>query len=240
MDAAAVLDARQRLDGPVAAAAAAVLGPQAAGPWLVGQWRILARRAEAIAWHPARAEAHAAGLYLRAHAWAEAAGAVEGIPSWRRIPQPLLWMTQARWHSRGADAAWPLLAEALWLSPQRAATLLPALPDMQLHRIVDRFEACMDITMAEAPAPGDHRAEETGGTSDWAWLPAFALLAQPSLASTLSAANPTPDTPAVQAFQTVAALLRLERQGRHHEIVAHRARLQALSAPLMAAYMATR
>jgi hypothetical protein len=30
------------------------------------------------------------------------------------------------------------------------------------------------------------------------------------------------------------------RQGRHHEIVAQRARLKALSAPLMAAYMATR
>jgi hypothetical protein len=42
------------------------------------------------------------------------------------------------------------------------------------------------------------------------------------------------------AFSLVTALLRLERQGRHHEIIAHRARLKALSATLFAAYMVTR
>lgn len=48
--------------------------------------------------------------------WAEAAA----IPSWRRIPQPLLWMTEARWRQSGAGAGWPLLAEACWLAPLRA------------------------------------------------------------------------------------------------------------------------
>jgi hypothetical protein len=35
------------------------------------------------------------------------------------------------------------------------------------------------------------------------------------------------------------ALLRLERDGRHREIVEHRSRLRSLLAPLFAAYMGT-
>ncbi len=50
------------------------------------------------------------------------------IESWRQIPLPLLWMTQPRWRGDGADAGWPLLAEALWLTSARAAALLPAPP----------------------------------------------------------------------------------------------------------------
>lgn len=63
---------------------------------------------------------------------------------------------------------------------------------------------------------------------------------QPLLAGPLSPANAPAETAPGEAFTVVMALLRLERQARHHEIVAHRARLQALSAPLFAAYMATR
>ena len=48
--------------------------------------------------------------------WPGAPRAVDGPAPWRRIPQPRLWMTQARWHGEGADAGWPLLAEALWLA----------------------------------------------------------------------------------------------------------------------------
>lgn len=54
-----------------------------------------------------------------------------------------------------------------------------------------------------------------------------------------SAAAPTETTPG-QAFQVVLALLRLECQGRHHEIVAYRGRLTALSAPLSEACKSTR
>jgi hypothetical protein len=223
LEATAVLDARKRLDGPLAAAARAVLG-DAASPWLAGRWRALAQQAAGIAWHPAQAEAHAAGLYLRARAWAPAADAVAGIASWRRIPQPLLWMAEARWRGAGADAAWPLLAEALWLAPARAADLVQALADPTLGRLAARFEECLE------PAEG----------ADWAWLPAFALVERPLLAGPLATAEPPADKAPAEAFKTVAALLRLERQGRHHEIVAQRVRLKALSAPLMRAYMATR
>lgn len=221
-----VLDARHRLDGPVAAAAMAVLGMQAAPAWLANQWCWLAGQAAGIAWHPAHADAHAAALYLRGQAWPQAADAVAHIDSWRRIPVPLLWMTQARWCGDGADAAWPLLAEALWMAPARAAALWPLLADKRLSRLLTRFEEHFDVAAASG--------------AEWAWLPAYALIEQPLLAGPLATANPPPDSAAGVAFTLVMALLRLERQGRHHEIVAHRARLQAVSAPLFASYMATR
>lgn len=226
LEVAAVLDARQRLDGPLAAAAVAVLGAQEAPSWLGAQWCWLAGQAADIGWQPAAAEAHPAALYLRGQAWAQAAEAVARIESWRRIPLPLLWMTQARWRGNGADAGWPLLAEALWLAPTRAAALLPALADARLERLVARFEERVDPAAASG--------------ADWAWLPAFALVEQPLLAGPLSSAIVPTETAPGEAFGVVMALLRLERQGRHHEIVAHRARLQALSANLFAAYMATR
>ncbi|HSW04918.1 MAG TPA: hypothetical protein VLK61_10080, partial [Aquabacterium sp.] len=119
-DVAEVLGLRGRLEGEIAAAAAAVLGPQDAQAWVAAQWCWLAGRAATIPWQTGQADAHAAALYLRGRAWPQAAEAVARIESWRRIPLPLLWMAQARWHQDGADAAWPLLAEALWLAPARA------------------------------------------------------------------------------------------------------------------------
>jgi hypothetical protein len=226
LEVATVLDARHCLDGPVAAAAIAVMGAHEAPAWLAGQWCWLAGQALGIGWHPAHVEAHAAALYLRGQAWPQAADAVARIDSWRRIPVPLLWMTHARWRDDGADAAWPLLAEALWLTPARAAALRPALADMHLDRLVARFEERFDPAAASG--------------ADWAWLPAFALVDQPLLAGPLAPSTPPTETAPGEAFTVVMALLRLERQGRHHEIVAHRARLQALSVPLFAAYMATR
>jgi hypothetical protein len=226
LDVATVLDARHRLDGTVALAATAVFGAHEAAAWLAGQWRWLAGQASGIGWHPAHAEAHAAALYLCGQAWLQAAEAVSRIDSWRRIPVPLLWMTQARWRGDGADAAWPLLAEAFWLTPARAAALLPALSGTRLDRVVARFEERFDAAAASG--------------ADWAWLPAFALVDQPLLAGPLSPATPPTQTAPGEGFTVVMALLRLERQGRHNEIVAHRARLQALSTTLFAAYMVNR
>jgi hypothetical protein len=205
-----------------------LLGAAAPG-WLQRQWRALAAQAGslAIGWQPAQAEAHPAGLHLLGEDWAAAAQAVQTIAAWRRIPQPLLWMAEARWLLQGPDAGWPLLAEALWLAPQRAAALLQRLPDRSLRLLSERFETVFE---AQVQADGAH----------WAWLPAFALVERPLLAAPLAAAEPPPDRVAAQGFGLVAALLRLERQGRHPEIVAQRARLRTLSAPLFAAYMATR
>ncbi len=226
LDVATVLDTQHRLDGPVAAAAAAVFGAQRAANWLAAQWRWLAGQAAGIGWLAPQAQAHAAALYLRGQAWSQAAEAVARIESWRRIPVPLLWMTQARWRGVGADAAWPLLAEALWLAPARAAMLRAALADARLDKLVARFE--------------EHFDPDADPVAVWPWLPAFALVDQPLLAGPLADAVPPTDFAPGLAFSVVMALLRLERQGQHHEIVAQRARLKALSAPLFTAYMSTR
>lgn len=175
-------------------------------------------------WRAEDAQAHPASLYLEAGDWSDAASAVRSIESWRRIPQPLLWMTRACWHLHGLDAAWPLLAEALWLAPGRAASLIAQLPDQRLARLARSFEADFE--------PEDDHA--------WSWLPSWALIDQPALPAVLAGAVAGVDTPAEQAFKLVMALLRMERAGRHHEIVEHRRQLKALSEPFFAVYMRSR
>ncbi|MDZ7855842.1 hypothetical protein [Sphaerotilus sp.] len=225
-DAAQVLAWRGELEGEIDGAAHALLGAQAARAWLAAQWRWLADRAHTVPWHTSHADAHAAPLYLRAGDWAAAAEAAVAIESWRRIPLPLLWVVHAHWRlgrMDGPTGAWPLLAEALWLAPTRAAALIPQLADPRLDRLASGFESDFD------PA-----------TDDWAWLPAWALVDQPGLLATLAPADAPADCAPADGYGLVAALLRLERQGRHHEIVAHRRRLKALSQTLFVVYMRTR
>jgi len=74
----------------------------------------------------------------------------------------------------------------------------------------------------------------------WAWFPAWALVDHAPPADTLAAVEAPAGHRAADALRTVAALLRLERQGRHHEIVAQRKQLKALSETLFAIYMRTR
>jgi len=105
--------AAQQLLVTVEPAAQAVLPQAGCTGWMAAQWRWLAQRAEGLDFSADAADVHAAALHLRARAWPQAAEAVARIASWRRIPQPVLWMAQARWQGEGPDAAWPLLAEAL-------------------------------------------------------------------------------------------------------------------------------
>jgi hypothetical protein len=223
-DAEEVLRLRRDLQEHLAPAARDLLGPEQATAWLDVQWQALAVRARAVPWRTDRADAHAAALYLQGRAWAEAAASASRIESWRRIPQPLLWMTEARWRLEGSDAAWPLLAEALWLAPARALPAMRRLADARLDRLMRRFEEVFD------PIDDD----------GWAWLPAWALVDQPLLAAALAPASPPPERPAAEGFRLAMALLRLERRGRHGEIVEQRRLLQALSVPLFEAYMRTR
>jgi hypothetical protein len=222
-DAAAATRARHTLGSTLQPDALTLLGTEAAAHWLRARWRALARRARLLPFHGTDADIHAAALWLQARAWDEAASAVVGIESWRRKPQPLAWMVQARWHQAGPDAAWPLLAELAWLAPQRVPLLVAGLPDPRLARLARTFEGSL-----EATAP------------DWAWWPAWLLVEQPLLAAPLDAAQTAGTAPAERGFKLLLSLLRLEREGRHHDIVALRRELQALHAELFAAYMRTR
>lgn len=223
--------ALHHIERVVAAAAATVLGPAAAAGWLAGQWRALATRAAALPYRSStelgagHADFHAAAFWLRAGAWQEAAEAVQDIESWRRIPAPLAWMAQARWHLAGLDAGWPLLAELAWLGPQRFEPLVHQLPDPALHKLLRRFDA---------------EFEGSGDSDDVAWFLAWALTDEPRLAGPLDAVDMSHDSEPARGAQLMLALLRLERQGCHAEVAAQRRRLKELNAELFRCCMKTR
>ncbi len=221
-DASAALAAHRHIGTALHDAAHTVLGHEAAPQWLRSRWQSLARRARALPFDPPNADAHAAALWLQGRSWAETAEAVRGIESWRRKPQTLAWMAQASWHVSGPDSAWPLLAELAWLAPQRMPTLVAVLPDARLHKLARKFERVFD----SAP--------------DWAWWPAWLLVEQPLLADPLDAARSVAEAAPEHGFKVVLSLLRLERRGRHADIVEHRRQLQALHPALFAIYMSTR
>ena len=64
-----------------------------------------------------------------------AAEAVVDIGSWRRIPVPLAWMAEARYHMHGLGASLALLAELAWLSPHRFDALSRRIADPRLERL---------------------------------------------------------------------------------------------------------
>ena len=113
----ALVEARRVLADEIAPAARRLLGEQAAGAWLVPCWRTLAQRAAALPFDADSSDHHAAPVWLQAGDWDAAKQAVERIASWRRIPAPLAWMTEARYRADGLDLAWPLLTESAWLAP---------------------------------------------------------------------------------------------------------------------------
>ena len=246
-DPATALAARQALAGAVHGAAHAMLGHKAAGDWLAARWCALARRAVALPYLASCADAHAAALFIQGRAWADAAQAVAGIESWRRQPQALDWMAQAQWRLRGADATWPLVAELAWLAPQRLPALLTGLGDPRLHKLMRAFEAfdagdvagdvVDDVDVVDADEAAGRAASAAAA---WRWWPAWLLVEQPLLAAPLDGTQTAGAAAPERAFKLMQSLLRLERQGRHHDIVALRRELQGLHAALFAAYMAPR
>ena len=221
--------ARVHLRDALAPAATAALGDAEGRAWLAPLWRDLACRHAQRPWNPAQPDDHAAPLWLAAGEWAQAEQAVGRIASWRRIPQPLAWMTEARCRLAGVDAVWPLLAELAWLAPRRLGSLLDVLADPLLHRLRSRFEDRFDLG-----------ADAIDGSEALAWFPAWVLTHTPALAPRLALAEPGQASAAERAMRLLVELLGLERQGRHHDLVARRKALRDLCAPLYAAYMATR
>ncbi len=219
--------ARCELDGPVSVAAARVY-VGTADKLLRPLWQDLAQRAQALPLDRARPEDHAIPLWLRAHAWSQAADALALLPSWRRIPLTLGWMIEACYRLAALDHLWPLLAELAWLAPARFARTLAALADPNLERLRRDFDSTFEA---------DEQADDG---DDHAWWPAWVLIERPALQPWFALAEPAHDQPAERAMRTVARLLLLERAGRQREIVGCRAELRALNGCLFARYMRTR
>ena len=228
-DAAGLCAARLHLCAHIAPAATAVLGSHDARAWLAPLSRDLAQRYAHLPWNGAQPDDHATPLWLAAGEWANAERSAGSIASWRCIPVPLAWMTEARYRLAGVDEAWPLLVELAWLAPKRLDALLRVLADPLIDRLRRRFEDSFDAVV-----------ESSDGRDGLAWFPAWALTDTPALAPHLAQAEQGQDSNPERSFRLMVQLLGLERQGRHHELVARRKALRDLCAPLYAAYMATR
>ncbi|HEX6017708.1 MAG TPA: hypothetical protein VFZ28_06385 [Burkholderiaceae bacterium] len=221
----ALHDAGERLLLRAAPAAQRLFGNDLAGPWLAPLWREVAQRAAHLPFIAARADDHAAPAWLLAGDWQAAADATANIESWRRIPAPLGWMSEARHRLQGLEAIWPLLAELAWLAPARFDALTPRLADPALDKLRRRFDASFD---------GE------GSIADLAWFPAWLLTEKPALATHLGAAQRSRHDAPEQALRLMLSLLLLEREGRHRELIERRKALRDLHAGLWDAYMRTR
>lgn len=222
--------ASEQLSRSVTPVAQSQFGAAVAAAWLAPLWRGLANRAAVLPFSAAQAEDHAAALWLNvgdATAAIEAVKAVEGIESWRRIPAPLGWMALARYRSEGLDNIWQLLVELAWLAPQRFGQTAHALADPLLKRLLRRFDEQFDLGDGQLADP-------------LAWFPAWLLTEQPGLLPRLLGARTGQHSEPERGFGLVAELLGLERQGRHHELIAGRKRLRDVQPALYAAYMKTR
>ncbi|MDP1610711.1 MAG: hypothetical protein Q8M11_06610 [Sulfuritalea sp.] len=214
----------QETSGAVTAAAHEVFG-RSAPAWLAPIWAGLAAAIAHYPFDPDDEELHAAALLLRAGRWTEAATSIERIASWRRQPAPLAWMIEARSRSADFDAVWPLLAELAWMAPQRAQALAPRLELPELDGLVRGFDA---------------EFEGEGVADDFAWFPAWLLIADRRRAAGLRLAQDGAHTPPETCARIVLGLLALERQGRHGELVEGRRKLRDAHPALFARYMQDR
>lgn len=214
----------QETGGAVAAAAHEVFG-RAAQAWLAPLWVELAAAIATYPFDSDNEELHTAPLLLRAGRWADAAASVESITSWRRQPAPLAWMIEARCRSAGFEAIWPLLAELAWMAPRRALALAPRLELSELDSLVRGF---------------DVEFEGEGAADDFAWFPAWVLIADRHRAAGLRLAQDGAHTPPETCARIVLGLLALERQGRHAQLVESRRKLREAHPVLFARYMQDR
>lgn len=217
--------ARRALGEVIEPAALRIFGARSGSAWLVTLWRALAQRTSPLPFRPERSDDHAAALWLRAGDWAAASDAVARIESWRRIPASVAWMAETRYRMHDLDDAWGLLAELAWLSCDRFDQLTKRLADPLLERLRKRFDATF---------------EGHGDVRDLAWFPAWILTERPALSRQLSQAQRSLHTEPEKAMRLLLEMLGLERQGRHHDVVARRKALRDVHPSLYAAYMKTR
>ncbi len=221
--------ARLALQDATAPAALRLMGQMGAALWLRPFWQDLAQRGSHLPFRADSEQDHAAPMLLQMGDWQGALDAVARIESWRRIPAPLAWMTQAKLHLYGLQATWGLLAELAWLSPNRLDALVRHAPEPSLQRLKDQFDAEFEAA-----------SDPTDAAAELSWFPAWLLTERPQLVAALAQAQASLHSAPEQAMRLLVNLLGLERQGRHHDIVRQRKSLRDLNPWLYGAYMKTR
>jgi hypothetical protein len=202
-----------------------VIGTDAAQRWIAPVYSDLARAADGQAFTRSAANAHAASLFLRAGEFAAARAAIEGIPSWRRIPEPLTWMAEITLRQNLPDEYWPLTAELAWIAPALLPPLFAQAAPATVLRLYREF-------CAEAEAPDD---EGDAG----AWFPAWLLVEHPDLLPFLRTAHPHNSRPARSAALLIDLLIG-ERQGLTQTVLGKRRQLRELAPAIFERYIAQR
>ena len=205
-----------------------LLGTDAAQRWVEPIYLDLARAAAGTPFSRSQSSTHAAGLLLRAGAVAEARAAVAEIASWRRIPEPLFWMTEIALRENKPAEFWPLLAELAWIAPALLEALLAGLgahaTPAQVHRLYREFGSA-----AEVDDDGDEAS----------WFPAWLLVEHPELLSFLRTVQHHSSRPARSATVLIDLLIG-ERQGALPSSPEKCKQLRDLAPSLFQNYMARR
>lgn len=212
----------QRLRETILPAAGHLFGASSAAEWIRADWLAMAERIAGLEFDGRWPEIHSTALLCMLSRWEEGLALALRVPSWRRIAAPLSWVAKCRCHLEGLDAAWPLLAELAWLAPMRFAQLAPELPAPGLHRLQAVFEREFHSTV-----------------TDYAWFPAWSLIAYPRLHLVLASAK-SADSPPERCFRAVLDLLILERKGLQTEMIQRRKDLHAQHPDLFEFFMKTR
>jgi hypothetical protein len=210
----------------VVAPATRALGGEAKG-FLDRIWRKLATAAARQPFDRARPQIHAAALYLRAQAHAEAEGAASSIADGWDDPVILLWRALARYRVGGLQAArWQIFSLA-WFATDSFPQLLAELAAPELESDWRLFQSAIELP-------------------DASWFPAWCLLAHPEFAAALAGEISPPirqaatGIPGLRAFLVLTRILAIEPGGYSRALIEERARLQAIDATFFAAYMRSR
>ncbi|MDR3221438.1 MAG: hypothetical protein LBU46_05435 [Candidatus Accumulibacter sp.] len=201
-----------------------LFGEDSALRWLEPLFKGLAACAATRTFQREHALTHAGALFLRGNDLAAARAAVGGIPSWRRIPEPLSWMTEIAWRENSPAEYWPLSAELAWIAPSLLDSVLSRAAPDAVRRLYGAF-------LSEFEADGESNAP--------AWFPAWLLVEHSELLEYFRPLDPHPSHPA-RCTALLVSLLTGERHGLSPIVVEQRLKLRALAPRLFTRYMALR
>lgn len=216
-------ECHQRLSELIQPIGLSLFGTEPARRWAAPLWQQLAERAAKQPFDPEHPEQYAAALWLAAHDDRMARTATEAIPSWRKIPAPLGWMTEIELRAGHPESYWPLIAELAWLAPQ------------QLDKLLDHAPATVNAIFHRFSADFENNSDE----DDLVWFPAWLLICAPETREFLRPAQAA-NTPPAETFSCLLELLHLEKTGQHNGLMAQRGKLRALAPDIFTIYMRTR
>jgi hypothetical protein len=220
-----IAEAVQRIVVQVQPAVEALMRGEA-GSFMRPFWLDLAKAPGSQAFDAGFPQSFSACLYLRSGDNLAAIKAVESVPNWQNNPDLLCWLCLARYRANGLDGCRSLLIKLAFLWPKHFPTIINEIADPQIRREWIAFKSEFDWFDPD---------DELAG----AWFPVWQLL-EYSDTQVASDALPELTTPAVEAFDLLGRLIKLEKRGLSPALVSLRSQLRDLDQNLFIVYMARR